>query len=288
MNDAVVIPADTPVGAEMARAAKTKRLIIFAGLPGVGKSLFLQQQALMAAQAGRQIHLLQWDIARAPFESAEMLAKYPETDGFTHPFIRKATGLWARGAVRRWHDAHPADEHLVIGEVPLSGNRFIELVQKQDDEAEELLGGEGAVFFVPVPSSQVRARIEEMRQASIANPKHEHESRDAPINVLQQLWQDARAAAIELDLVGEVGAAAGAAYDPGVYGRLFEHLLQHRNYSILTVDTLYPAQGSVYDLTVPTRDITASPTDTAAALAELEASPDRSMIGQSVEHWYRV
>ena len=288
MNEAVVIPPNTPIGAQLAAAAENRRVIFFAGLPGVGKSLFLQQQALMAANAGRQVHLLQWDMARAAFESAAMLAKYPEIDSFTHPVIRKAVGLWARRAVLQWHIEFPEPEHLLIGEVPIVGNRFVELVQNHDDGVEPLLSGETAIFFVPVPSKQVRERIEAKRQSSIANPKHAHESRDAPINVLQHIWQEARTAALHLGLVAGDEAAAETAYDPTTYGRLFEHMLQHRHCRILPIDTLYPGQGSVYELGVPTNEFAATPADISVVIAELEKSHSQASISQSVEGWHLI
>ncbi|MDP6690527.1 MAG: hypothetical protein QF384_13605 [Alphaproteobacteria bacterium] len=284
MTRDIVIPPDTAVGMAMMSAAQTRRMIFFAGLPGVGKSLFLQQQTLMAANAGRQVHLLQWDLARAAFESGEMLAKYPEIDGFTHPLIRRAVGQWARRAVRQWDEEYADRTHLLIGEVPIVGNRFVELAQNQEDPAEALLNGEGTIFFVPVPSSGVRARIEEMRQASIANPKHANESRDAPINVLQQIWREAREAAALLGLAAD----SATDYDPETYARLFDHMLQHRNRRILAIDALYPAVGSVYELGAATSEIAAKPADAATIVAELEAFNDLVAISQSVEAWYDI
>ena len=269
MTGAIVISPDTAIGAAMTSAARARRMIFFAGLPGVGKSLFLQQQTLMAANAGRQVHLLQWDLARAAFETEAMLAKYPEIDGFTHPLIRKAVGQWARRAVRQWDKEYINQEHLLIGEVPIVGNRFVELLQNQDAPAEGLLNGEGTIFFVPVPSVEVRARIEEKRRASIANPQHANESRDAPINVLQQIWREARDAANLLGLAKNDGTADAADYDPTTYARLFEHMLQHRNRRILAIDALYPAVSSVYELGVSTGEIAAGPADIAAIVTEL-------------------
>ncbi len=288
MPEALLIPPDTEMGAAMLAAAETRRLIFFAGLPGVGKSLFLQQQTLMAARAGRVVHLLQWDIARAAFETEAVLTKYPEVDGFTHPIIRKAAGLWARHAVEKWDQAFTDPEHLLIGEVPLVGNRFVELVQRHVDPVEPLLGGEGAIFFVPVPSAPVRAKIEAKRQASIANPKHSNESRDAPINVLEQIWHEARNTAAALGLVREAETAAGTGYDPLTYERLFAHMLQHRNRHILHVDTLYPAAASVYELGVPTRELAASPAEISAIMADLENSQGLDMIAKSVADWHQV
>ena len=116
----------------------------------MGKSLLLQQLSLIAGEVGRRVHLLQWDVARGPFETPEILARYPETDGVTHAVIRKAAGLWAREAVGAWQRRHADPRDLLIGEVPLIGNRLIELVQRRDDEVEGLLAGEGSVFLIPV------------------------------------------------------------------------------------------------------------------------------------------
>ena len=288
MSEATVLQPDTKIGAEMATAAATARSIFYTGLPGVGKSLFLQQQTQMAVRAGRRVHLLQWDIARAAFETEAILAKYPEVDGFTHPLIRKAAGLWARRAVRQWDESFVDPRHLLIGEVPIVGNRFVELVQRHDDPVEPLLAGAGAIFFVPVPSAEIRAEIEGKRQASIANPKHANESRDAPINVLRQIWRDASTAAAMLGLVPEARPAAGASYDALTYERLFAHLLQHRNCRILHVDTLYPAVGSVYEFGVPAFELTAPPAEISAIIMELENSDNPDAISQAVADWHRV
>ncbi len=286
--DRLVIPSDTAIGARMVAAAEACRMIFFAGLPAAGKSLFLQQQALMAAQAGRRLHLLQWDVARAAFETEALLAKYPETGGVTHPMIRKAAGLWSRQAVARWQAEFSGPEELLIGEVPIIGNRFVELAQIHDDAAEPLLAGDRTVFFVPVPSNDVRRKIEAKRQASITNPQHANEARDAPMHVLQQVWRDTRSTAIDLGLVDGAEAVGDNAYDAVIYGRLYEHMLQHRNCRVLSVDTLYPAAGSAYDLDVASHALMASAGDVADVLAALESSMSADEIRRSVETWYQI
>jgi adenylylsulfate kinase-like enzyme len=45
-------------------------MVFLAGLPGTGKSLLAHQLAHMASDAGRTIHLLQWDVARPVFEAS--------------------------------------------------------------------------------------------------------------------------------------------------------------------------------------------------------------------------
>ncbi|MBI3525854.1 MAG: hypothetical protein HY066_15280 [Betaproteobacteria bacterium] len=288
MGDSVVISVDTLIGAQMADAAEKQRIVFFAGLPGVGKSLFLQQQTLMAASAGRRVHLMQWDTARAAFETRESLACYPEIDGFTHPAIRKAVGLWARHGILRWHEAFPGAEHLLVGELPIVGNRLVELVQKHDDDVEQLLCDASATFFVPVPSKTIRERIEAAREASIARPRHEREKRDAPINVVQANWMALYDLAVRLDLAGELGAAQGNLYDPLIYARVFKHLLRHRNCNTLSVETLFPVSGSVYDLDVKTQEITATEIEVANCFANLARKYTDASIREAVEDWHHV
>src|SRR6187401_1123619 len=122
-------------------------MVFVAGLPGVGKSLFIRELARAAHAAGRTVHLLQWDVVRLAFASPSIDARYPERDGITHAVIRKAVGRWARAAVLRWYRAHHASTHILIGEVPIIGNRLLELVQVQDNEAEPLLAGIDALFI---------------------------------------------------------------------------------------------------------------------------------------------
>src|SRR5690606_8911181 len=130
--------------------------------------LLIQQMALIASEAGREVHLLRYNLARQPFETEVNITKYPEIDGVTDPAIRKAVGLWARQAVWQWHEAHPAANHLLIGELPLIGNRLIELVEPANDAAEPLLTSEQTLFVVPVPSWEVREVIEATRARTVA------------------------------------------------------------------------------------------------------------------------
>ena len=121
MADRCIIPADTPIGAHFRRAVGEKKVILVAGLPSSGKSLMLQQLTILADQAGRPIHTMQWDTARRPFETERWLDRYPERDDVTHPGIRKAVGFWVRGAVADWTARHRDDTAILIGELPVVG-----------------------------------------------------------------------------------------------------------------------------------------------------------------------
>jgi hypothetical protein len=124
-SERIVVPSDWQPGRTLRDLAARQRVIILVGLPGVGKSLLVQQLALMAQAEGRQVHLLQWDVTRAAFERPEILARFPEVDGVTHAAIRQAVGTWARGAVHAWHEAYSSDAHVLIVEPRSSAIDFV-------------------------------------------------------------------------------------------------------------------------------------------------------------------
>lgn len=167
-------------------------MVFVAGLPGVGKSLFIRELARAAHRAGRTVHLLQWDVARTAFATPAIDARYPERDGVTHAVIRKAIGQWARGAVLRWAREHDA-AHILIGEVPLVGNRLLDLAQVQTDDAEPLLAGPDTLFVTPVPSIAVRAVIEGARGRTSATRSPARRRRRAAQRVTNDLAGSTRA-----------------------------------------------------------------------------------------------
>ena len=165
-------------------------MVFFAGLPGTGKSLLVHQLTHLAASAGRSVHLLQWDVARPAFEASAAGRRYPLADGVTHPVIRKAAGLWARRALVAWDERHPDPRHLLVGETPFVGNRFVELARRLDDAAEALLTAPSCRFAIAVPSREVRRFLEAERERRAASPLHPREREDAPPHVLRDLWRD--------------------------------------------------------------------------------------------------
>lgn len=267
---------------ELVQSAK---IIILTGLPGVGKSLYVQQLALMAQSSGRKVHLLQWDVTRSAFETPDILAKYPEIDGVTHAMIRQAVGLWTRQAIAEWSQAYPSDEHLLIGEATFVGERLMQLAKVQEDSAEALLSSGKTQFLLPVPSKTIRAQIEDKRAESIANPQHEHETKDAPPNVLEMLWH-------EIYHVGHTLGITDSAkdtpdYDPSVYQGTYEHLLQHRHCNTLHIDEVFEREGSVYDLEHIAGHLKASPEDVQRIMSQLEQTMSVEDVQTEVDAWYR-
>ena len=285
MSERSIVPRDSSLYEMLHQAATERRCVFFAGLPGVGKSLLLQQLSLIAGEVGRRVHLLQWDVARSPFETPEILARYPETDGVTHAVIRKAAGLWAREAVGVWLGRHPDPADLLIGEVPLIGNRLIELVQRWADEVEALLAGEATVFLIPVPSREVRQVIEAARVREMASPTHERERANAVPSLVQALWVEVAAVARELGV--ESGSGPAGDFDPELYAGVYERLLRHRHVARLDVAAALPVQASVYDALAVASELMPTPEDVKRVMAAVEERPTAD-VELEVADWYRV
>lgn len=287
MSTQIIIPPTLPLYDSFQKLATEQRLVFFAGLPGVGKSLLLQQLAFMAHQKGRIVHLLQWDVTRGCFETPEILARYPEIDGVTHAAIRKAVGLWARVGVMQWHAAYPEPEHLLIGEVPLIGNRLIELAQPHEDQAESLLASAETSFVIPVPSRAVRQTIEASRKRTIAQPQHEREAADAPPTVLEALWQELYRLAHQLGMVESL-TDKPVPYNPDIYAGVYQHLLQHRHAESLLIDTLLPASHSVYDFNLMASELIAPPDAVSSIMTGIERDYSPAELAREVAQWYRI
>lgn len=283
----IVIPENSAIYSTFQNLVQSCDRVFFAGLPGVGKSLFLQQTALMAQQQERKVHLLQWDVTRSAFETEAVLEKYPEIEGTTHAFVRKAVGLWTRSGILKWQEKYNSSEHILIGEIPLIGNRLMELVKPYNDEAEAILRDEKTRFVIPVPTKEVRQIIESKREKTIAEPQHEKENYDAPPNVVQASWQDVYKIAHELNLIDN-SQLDNPPYIPEAYQAVFEHLLQHRNRITLSIDEALKPAGSVYELDNIESELSASPEQVEQIVSQLENDFTLEQIEADVSQWYKV
>ena len=282
-----VVQRDPALHDHLARLARTSRMVFVAGLPGTGKSLVIHQLAHLAAEAGRSVHLLQWDVARPVFEASLAGRRYPVVDGVTQPTIRKAVGAWARRAVAAWARSFPSADDVLIGETPLVGDRLMELARRRDDEAEALLADEACRFVITVPSVEVRRHVEAERARRMAAFRHPREREDAPPHVLRDLWRQLLATASAL---GIEGTGPEAPYDPALYRRVYETLLGHRITEVLTLDTVLPTAGmSVYDVAVACRDLVPTADEADAAVREIERRyPDVTAVAREVDAWWVV
>lgn len=285
MSDDIILQKDSFIFKEF-QSAISKRIVFFTGLSGVGKSLYIQQFSKMAAKAGRVVHLLQWDVTREAFETKEVMEKHPEIEGVTHPMIRKAVGLWTRQGILNWHKEYSDEKHILIGELPLIGNRLVEVVQQHDDEVEALLASEQSQFFLPVPSQTVREHIVGCRTNSINQPTHARESADAPPSVVNSNWQEIRDLSISLGFSGK--GAKNDEYDPSAYAGAYEYLLKNRHAITLPVDQILPTVGSVYELDVVESEIAASKGQVEAIFAEIGSKYTEEEVNNMINDWHKI
>ena len=278
----VVVDGDRRL-AERIRALAERRLVFVAGLPGTGKSLLVHQLVHVAGGAGRRIHLLQWDVSRPVFEASPAGRRYPLADGVTHAVIRRAAGLWVRDALVDWNARYHDPEHLLVGEVPFVGNRFVELARRIDDRAEAMLTAASCRFAIAVPSGEVRRFLEAQRERRARTPLHPREREDAPPHVLRDLWQG-------LAAVARGNAGGAAPYDPAVYAGVYRRVLRHRHTEVVALDVILPTERlSVYDFAVTPRELV--PTETVAErfIWEVERRyPDPRVLDGEIARWWET
>ena len=278
--------AETENGKILAGMARNCRMIFFTGLPASGKSFFLRALISIAGATGRRVHLMRWDAGLASFQTDNILTRYPDVADGSHPIVRRAAGLWGRQAVARWLDMHPDHADLLVGEVPIVGNRFSELVKLLPDAVEAALASPETAFVYPVPTAEMRGKLEALRRETFANPKHPDEAKDAPPATMDLAWKLTCTKSIELGLVPAAEGESTPAYDAALYRRFFDHLLQHRNARALVVDMFYANSGSAHDIQGGVSEIFATPGEVAEAIAAIEAVMDPDAAARAVENWY--
>lgn len=278
-----MIAGDPDLARTIREAIDGRRCVFVAGLPGAGKSLVVRLAAAAASDAGRTVHLLQWDVARLAFDTTEILARYPEVDGVTHAAIRVAVGRWARGAVDRWDRAHPGARHVLIGETPLVGERLMALARPASDAVEPLLAGHETLFLIPVPAREVRRAIESARALEIAAPSHARDAASAPPHLVRRHWEEiedvARRVGVPVTTPGE--------YDPEMYAETYRRLLRHRRCAVVRLERIVDVGESVHAAPLGAVELVPSPRDVADGIAEQMARRDDEVEGEAAG-WYRA
>jgi hypothetical protein len=269
-------------GRLLEEAAGAGRIVVFCGIPGVGKSLLLREQARIASAAGRKVSLLQWDVSRQAFEIPNVLRRYPEVAGSTHVMIRRAVGLWARAALADWIEAHPDPEHLLLVEAPLVGGRLAELAHRSDDNAEALLSAADTRFYIPAPTVEVRLAIEEARRAESAAHRHARDAASAIPTLVDELWEMVAQTARRL----QIGSAESLSrYSPEAYFSVYRRVLRHRTVTKLTIEEVVRADGSPHELAVPVEELVPSAAQVAALIARAEHEGEESVAARAAL-WY--
>ena len=263
--------------------AKDKAMLFLAGSAGVGKSLLLQQAALLALAAGRRVHLLRWDVVRLSFERSPSAQDYPPRSGVTHAAIRLAVGHWARKAVEDWY-ALKVSADLLIAECPMVGNRFVELVQRWSDPLETVLAGDSVRFLIPAPTLKVRDQIESLRAREIDNPRHASEAHNAPPKVMNALMDEIQALSKSFGLESE---ARTQGYHPETYLGVYSKLLRHRPHTTLLIDEVLPVSGSAQVLPAACKELVPTSKHLEASIAWARRFSDEQ-VQRRVSEWWKV
>lgn len=230
------IPQESDVYLTLNELVDEVRIAIFSGLPGVGKSLYINAFQALAENKGKKISVIQWDLARKAFETPAISEYFPMGEGIVHNGLKLAAGKWLMDEVSLWIEEHEDDDEILLIEAPLVGNRFIELVKIQTDAIlESYLSHEGVQVIMPIPSKEVRTKIEAERKRQVNDDAKVWTG--AKPSVMLMLWKMTCGIANEfgksIDMSGQPD------YDPEVYEFVFSEILKHRYFLPLFVDEVF-------------------------------------------------
>ena len=230
------IPESSPIFSSLMTVAEEAKIVVFSGLPGVGKSLYMREFRLMARSLSRPVDVIQWDVARKAFETEYVLAHYPMGEGTVHNGLKLMAGQWLKDELVLWSEEHAEDDRILLIEAPLVGHRFVELAMQSDSsQLESRLSDHTTQIIVPIPSSSVRAEIEAERARQVREDAKVWSG--AKPSVMLMLWKMTCEIGNELGL--NVDMDGQPPYDPEVYKFVFGQILKHRNFIPLMIDQLY-------------------------------------------------
>jgi len=269
------IPKDSSLHAALVAAAEGTRCIVFAGLPGIGKSLLTRQTGLIARGMGRAVTLMQWDPVRAAFEQHPVGRGFPDTAGVAHPAIRVAADDWVRAGVARWL-ANGGPSALLIVEAPLIGGRMMSLARHAEDGVEAFLAAE-TVFVLPVPTLEVKQTLRGRRSDDAARDA----SRPfASVDVLDRLVAEINGIAAGIGAV----VTPPADYHPEAYSAVYQHAMRRRRSRIVSIDQVFEIRDGMPAGSDPPAVL---PTDEEMVVAfEAAARLPADAVEERLRRWY--
>lgn len=279
-----IIPRSSPIYETLVSAAKKSKVVVFSGLPGVGKSLYINQFKQIAKKHGRVITIIQWDIARKAFETPVVFSRYPIGDGVIHNGVKIGVGQWLMDTLQNWLKNNDKASSMLLIEAPLVGHRFIELAKVQENiHLEKFLKSPDFQVIVPIPSKRVRAKIEEDRRVQIADNATTWVG--AKPSVMLMLWK--MICGIANEFGSSIPMEGQPPYDPAVYEFVFGKILKHRNFIPLHVDEIFSV-SVVDEKELHNVGSLAADEATANHYSELTASnyPDDEAIDAVIKEWY--
>lgn len=230
----MLIPENHKINLQLKQIYKTAKVLIFAGLPGTGKSLFINHTYQLTKACGLNTQLIQWDVARKEFEKGHLIHIFPTKEGQVHAGLRLCAGVWLMQYLKNWIKEQKNKSSILLIEAPLIGNRFSELAHKnQDPELEQMLCSPSIQFILPVPSEEVRSKIETERKNQVSESAKVWSG--AKPSVMLRLWKDTLKIANEL----QISNTQDDAYRPDIYAECYEYILRHRRCNTLAVNEIF-------------------------------------------------
>ncbi|MBT8231998.1 MAG: hypothetical protein HKO66_14320 [Saprospiraceae bacterium] len=231
-----IIPQTSPVFQELSEIAKSSKIVVFSGLPGVGKSLYIQEFTKIVHQQDKALDIIQWDVARKSFETQHIQKRFPMGDGTVHNGLKLIAGKWLMDVVKAWVINNIDNDKILLIEAPLVGHRFVELIHKSDDkELETFLSSELTQIIMPIPTKKVRTKIEEERARQVKEDAKVWSG--AKPSVMLMLWKMTCGIANEFGM--DIDMSGQPSYSPGIYEYVFSEILKHRHFVPLIIDEVF-------------------------------------------------
>jgi len=279
-----IIPPTSLIRAQL-EALTDAKIVIFSGLPGVGKSLYINSFQAIAQEKGKDIDIIQWDVARKAFETEYISSHYPMGAGTVHNGLKLIAGAWLMDTVKQWIDFHKKSDNILLIEAPLVGHRFIELAQKQmDEDLETILSSDLCQFIVPIPSKDVRAAIEAERTRQV--------SEDAKVwsgakpSVMLMLWK--RTCEIANSFGKQIDLSDQPPYDPEIYNFVFSRILKHRRIVPFRINEIYKIPITNEDALHGLKSMQAEPVVADNYGKEIIEKFNEYQINEIVDSWYHT
>ena len=231
-----IIPTSSPVFKKLEEIAETSKIVIFSGLPGVGKSLYVHEFKLIAKSMDRTVDVIQWDVARKAFETPFISEHFPMGEGTVHNGLKIMAGQWLMDEIDLWVEAHADSDNVLLIEAPLVGHRFIEIAKKNySPELEQILSADTCKVVVPIPSKIVREKIEAERKRQVSEEAKVWSG--AKPSVMLMLWKMTCEIANEFGM--DIDVSGQPPYNPDVYKYVYGEILKHRHFEPLVIDEVF-------------------------------------------------
>ncbi len=231
-----IIPTSSPLFSLLDEVASSTQVVVFSGLPGVGKSLYINEFKLIAKSKERPLDIIQWDVARKAFETPYIMEHFPMGAGTVHDGLKLMAGQWLMDELDLWLEAHGGTDRMLLIEAPLVGHRFVELAkQNEDAELEKFLSSDHMKVLVPIPSKEVRKKIEAERIRQVDEEAKVWSG--AKPSVMLMLWK--MTCGIANEMGREIDLSSQPEYDPEVYNFVYGNILKHRHFVPLEIEEVF-------------------------------------------------